>query len=110
MTLVLDTSALLARFVDGPERAVVLAAMDDDRDWCACALALTEALMLAERVTGDSFVADELRRALRDDWERVAVVPLDDVCLDRAGELGRLHPLRTDRAASCRRWPCRRRA
>ena len=95
MTLVLDTSALLARFVDGPERAVVLAAMEADRDWCACALALAEALMLAERVTGDGHQADELRRALRDDWERIAVVPLDDACLDRASELGRLHPLRT---------------
>ena len=95
MTLVLDTSALLARFVDGPERAVVLAAMGADSDWCACALALTEALMLADRVTGDGHHADELRRALRDDWERIAVVPLDDTCLDRAAELGRLHPLRS---------------
>ena len=95
MTLFLDTSALLARFVDGAERPVVLAAMEADRDWCASALALTEALMLAERVTGDGFVADELRRALRDDWERVAVVPVDDTCFDRAAELGRLHPLRT---------------
>jgi predicted nucleic acid-binding protein len=95
VTLFLDTSALLARFVDGAERPVVLAAMEADPDWCACALALTEALMLAERVTGDGFVADELRRALRDDWERMAVVPLDDACLDRAAELGRLHPLRT---------------
>jgi uncharacterized protein len=39
--------------------------------------------------------ADELRRALRDDWERIAVVPVDQTCLDRAAELGRSHPLRT---------------
>ena len=95
MTLALDTSALLARYLVGPERAVVLAAMTDDRDWCASALALTEALMLADRVTGDPYGGDELRRALRDDWERIAVVPVDERCLDRATELGRSHPLRS---------------
>jgi uncharacterized protein with PIN domain len=52
MTLALDTSALLARYVTGNERTVVLAAMDADRDWCASALALAEALMLADRMTG----------------------------------------------------------
>ena len=95
MTLALDTSALLARYISGAERPVVLAVMDADRDWCASALALTEALMLAERMTGDAWSADELRRALRDDWERIAVVPVDEPCLDRAAELGRSHPLRT---------------
>ncbi len=95
MTLALDTSALLARYIAGPERAVVVAAMEADPAWCACALALTEALMLADRVAMDPTSGDELRRALRDDWERVAVVPIDERCLDRAAELGRSHPLRT---------------
>lgn len=95
MTLALDTSALLARYVDGPDRPVILEAMAADPAWCASALALTEALMLLERLSSDPFAADELRRALRDDWERIAVVPLDQTCLDRAAELGRTHPLRT---------------
>jgi predicted nucleic acid-binding protein len=38
---------------------------------------------------------DELRGAIRDDWERVHVVPIDQRCLDRAAELGRTQPLRT---------------
>src|SRR5262249_49161048 len=59
------------------------------------ALALSEALMLAERVSPGPAAADELRRALRDDWERVTVVPVDQLCLDRAAELGRTQPLRT---------------
>ncbi len=95
MTLALDTSALLARYLSGPHRKVVLNAMAADPDWCASALALSEALMLVERVTTNRVEQDQLRRALRDDWERVTVVPVDQLCLDRAAELGRTQPLRT---------------
>ena len=35
MTIALDTTALVARFLDAPERAVVLEAMAADGDWCA---------------------------------------------------------------------------
>ena len=69
MTVALDTSALLGRYLSGPHRAVVLDAMAAD--------------------------GDRLRRALRDDWERVHVVPVDQRCLERAAELTRSHPLRT---------------
>lgn len=51
--------------------------------------------MLVERVTTNPAEQDRLRRAVRDDWERVNVVPLDQPCLDRAAELGRTQPLRT---------------
>jgi predicted nucleic acid-binding protein len=94
VTLALDASALLARYLAIPERDVVLAAMDADPDWCASTLALTEVLMLVDRVTDDPAERDDFRRALRDDWERVAAVPLDQACLDRAAELGRNQPLR----------------
>ena len=43
-------------------------------------------------------------RALRDDWERIHVVPVDQRCLDRAAELGR-----EPAAAHRRRHPPRRR-
>ncbi len=95
MALALDTTALLARYLDGPARPVVLAAMADDHDWCASALALTEALSLVDRLGDDPSRTDDLRRAIRDDWERVHVVPLDHRCLDRAAELGRTQPVRT---------------
>jgi len=49
MTLALDTTALLARYLEGPFRAVVLDAMAEDGDWCASALVLGEAMMLVER-------------------------------------------------------------
>lgn len=95
MTLCLDTTALLARFLEGPARPVALDAMAADPVWCASALALSEALMLVDRLGDDPGRADEMRRALRDDWERVHVVPVDARCLDRAAELGRTQPLRT---------------
>ena len=95
MTLALDTTALLARYLDGPFRPVILEAMADDHDWCASALALSEALMLIDQIGDDPRRSDQLRQALRDDWERVHVVPVDQRCLDRAAELGRTQPLRT---------------
>ena len=86
---------MLARYLDGPARPVVLEAMASDHVWCASALALSEALMLIDRIGDDPDRADDLRRAVRDDWERIHVVPVDQRCLDRAAELGRTQPLRT---------------
>jgi uncharacterized protein len=95
VTIALDTTALLSRFLEGPTRPAVLAAMAEDPEWCASALALSEALMLVDRLGDDPERTDDLRRALRDDWERIHVVPVDQMCLDRAAELGRTQPLRT---------------
>jgi uncharacterized protein len=94
IVLALDSSALLARYLDHPARAVVLAAMDADRDWCASALALPECLALAARLVDDPLDRVGVARGLRDDWLRVTVVPVDQLCLDRAGELIEAHPLR----------------
>jgi predicted nucleic acid-binding protein len=93
--LVLDSSALLARYLGGPARHVVLDAMAADHDWCASALALSEVLSLAERAATLETERDAIRRAVRDDWERINVVPVDQVCLDRAAEIGRTQPVRT---------------
>jgi predicted nucleic acid-binding protein len=95
VTLFLDTTAVLARFLEGEARAALLPAMASDPDWCASTLALSEALMLVDRLGDDPQRTDELRRAIRDDWERVHVVPVDQRCLDRAAELGRTQPVRT---------------
>ncbi len=95
MTLALDSSALLARYLEGPARESVLNAMARDDDWCASSLVLPEVLMLVDRLGDDPHRTDDLRRALRDDWERMHVVPLDTMCLERAAELGRTQPLRT---------------
>lgn len=95
MTLALDTSGLLARYLGGPAGDAARAAMAADGGWCASALALTEALMVVDRLDVDPTEREDLRRALRDDWERIHTVPVDGRCLDRAAELGRTQPLRT---------------
>jgi predicted nucleic acid-binding protein len=74
---------------------VVLDAMAADPDWCTSALALSEALVLVERVTELASERVALRRAILDDTDRLWVVPVDQRCLDRASDLGREHPLRT---------------
>ncbi|MEY2421883.1 MAG: uncharacterized protein QOI95_1950 [Acidimicrobiaceae bacterium] len=93
--LALDSSALLARYLGGPARQVVLDAMAADGDWCASALALSEVVALAERAATLESERDAIRRAVRDDWERINVVPIDQLCLDRAAEIGRTQPVRT---------------
>jgi hypothetical protein len=93
--LALDSSALLARYLGGPTRQVVVDAMAADGDWCASALALSEVLVLIERVGTLEGERSTLRRAVLDDWERIHIVPVDQVCLDRAAELGRTQPVRT---------------
>ena len=95
MTLALDASGLLARYLSGPAGEVARGAMAADPVWCASALALTEALMVVDQLDADPTEREDLRRALRDDWERIHVVPVDGRCLDRAAELGRTQPLRT---------------
>jgi predicted nucleic acid-binding protein len=94
MTLALDSSALLARYLDLPGRAVVVDAMRADTDWCASALALPECLALAGRLIDDPFLRADVVRAVRDDWQAVAVVPVDQPCLDRASSLLQAHPVR----------------
>lgn len=94
MTIALDTTALVARFISGPGHDIIRDAMATDTDWCASALAITEALVLVERLA-EPVQATQLRGALLDDWARFVVVPVDQLCLERASALGRSHPLRT---------------
>ena len=59
MTLVLDTSALVALHVTGTARAVVRDAMEQDSTWCASALAMTEALAVIDRLSDDEITRIE---------------------------------------------------
>ena len=94
MTVVLDTSALLALAVEGPQRPVVLAALADDPVWCASAMALTEALPAIDRLTEEPILRADLEDAVRLAWDHLHVVPIDQRCLDRAAALSRLQPVR----------------
>lgn len=94
MTVVLDTSALLALVVDGRQRPVVLAALEADEAWCVSALALTEALPAIDRLTDEDVLRADLEDAVRLVWDHLHVVPLDQRCLDGAARLSRRQPVR----------------
>ena len=94
MTLVLDTSALLALAIDGTQRAVVLDALDGDAVWAASAMALTEALPAIDRLTDQAILRLDLEDAVRRIWDHLHVVPVDQRCLDRAAGLARSQPVR----------------
>ena len=95
MTLFLDTSALVKRYVAEEGTELVLRRMDDDPEWIVSAVARTEAeITLCRLGFGPDQIA-ELSERLRQDWERCLVVPVDPACLDRAAEIGCRYQVRT---------------
>ena len=93
MTVVLDTSALIALHISGPGRTITHDALKSDPHWCASAIALTEALAAIDRLTEESILRRDLEDAIRHTWDYIAVVPLDQRCLDDASHLIREQPL-----------------
>ena len=89
MTLFLDTSALVQRYVDAPGRRLVLETMaEEEGAWVASALARTEVMITLHQLAAGPRQQARLWSAFRDDWDAFAVVPVDDRCLGRAVELG----------------------
>ena len=88
MTLFVDSSALVKRYVDEPGRDLVLEAMAGDDVWCASALARTEAMLTLHRVAATPRQADRLTLLLLADWDAFHVIPVDERCLATAAELG----------------------
>jgi predicted nucleic acid-binding protein len=95
VTLAIDPSALVARYVPGPERIMINDAMDADPTWCASDLARTEVMLALHRVAGNEILADELWAAARADFDAFVLVPVDERCISRATELGAAYGLRT---------------
>jgi predicted nucleic acid-binding protein len=94
MTIFLDTSALLALTIDGPQRAVVLDVLSEEDVWAASAMALTEALPAIDRLNDQPIIRLDLEDAVRLAWDHLHVVPVDQRCLDRAAALARSQPVR----------------
>mgnify|MGYP000432989345 CR=1 FL=1 len=94
MTVVLDTSALLALAVGGRQRATVVDALASDPVWAASAMALTEALPAIDRLVDERFLRLDLEDAIRLVWDHLHVVPVDQRCLDGAAALARSQPVR----------------
>ena len=94
MTLYLDASALVGLHLDVLDRRVVAEAMAADADWCSSGLTLMESLALIDRVTEEDVLRRDLEDLVRLTWDRVAIVPVDQRCLDRGAVLMREQPLR----------------
>lgn len=94
MTVYLDASALVMAHLEQPARATVLDAMADDPEWCTSGLTLVESLALIDRVVDEPILRSDLEDLVRLTWDRIAVVPIDQRCLDRAAALMREQPLR----------------
>lgn len=88
MSLYVDTSALVRRYLHDRHRPMVLDAMNGDAPWCASALARTEAQLALHRASVSARQQAALWRELRDEWEAFWVVPLDERCMARAVEIG----------------------
>lgn len=88
MTVFVDTSALVRRYVRESDRELVVATMRDDPVWVASALARTEAMMTLHHLSAGPAQQARLWHAFRDDWDAFVVVPVDERCLARAVELG----------------------
>jgi hypothetical protein len=95
VTLFLDTSALVRRYLHGPGHALVAEAMAADDVWCASALCRSETLLALHRLAATPSQHDRLWSRLRDDWDAFVVIPVDERCLARAVELGAGFGLRT---------------
>jgi predicted nucleic acid-binding protein len=93
MTLLLDTTALLALHVSCAQQRVVEEAMRTDPVWCASAMALAEALAGIDRLTEDPYLREEMEDALRRTWDYVHVIPVDQRCIDEASLISRTQPL-----------------
>ncbi|MDP1818273.1 MAG: type II toxin-antitoxin system VapC family toxin [Acidimicrobiales bacterium] len=88
MTLYVDTSALVRRYLHDRHRPLVLAAMAGEPAWAASSLVRTEAQVTLHRAAVSSRQQATLWRELREEWDAFWVVPLDERCMARAVELG----------------------
>lgn len=73
----------------------MISEMETNTQWCASALALTEAHVTLCHAGLDAGPLAATQAALRVDWERMLVVPVDDRCLARAREIGCAQRVRT---------------
>ncbi len=94
MTLYVDTSALVRRYLHDRHRSIVLEAMAGDDEWCASALVRTETQLALHRAAVSARQQAALWRELRDEWEAFWVVPLDDRGMARAVEIGATYGVR----------------
>lgn len=83
-----DTSALLCRYLPDARRRFVGEVMAEHRRWVVSALARTEVLLALHQAAGGPDRHRELWDGVSRDWDRFWEVPLDARCMARATEVG----------------------
>jgi predicted nucleic acid-binding protein len=95
VTTFFDATAVVALHIDTAARPLAERSLATaGSEVCVSALSLTEALAVIDRLTDEPALRLDLEDALRGQWDRYAVVPVDQRCLDRATVLLREQPLR----------------
>ena len=93
MTVVLDSSALLALHIMGAQRDIVRGALERDDTWVACSIALSESIAAASRLTDEVVLVRYLEDMMRHTWDFLHVVPIDQSLLDEATILCQSQPV-----------------
>ncbi len=88
MSLVIDTSALLCRYLPDARRRFVSEVMAEHQNWVVSGLARTEVLLALHQAAGESRRHRDLWDGVRSDWNLFWEVPLDGRCMARATEVG----------------------
>lgn len=86
--LVLDTSALLRRYLADRQRPLVLKAMDAAPHWAVSALARSELMLALHHGVSSAAAQAEAWAAVGQDWEAMWEIPLDSRALNQATEIG----------------------
>ena len=94
MSLYLDSSALLKRYVREPDTADCERLLHADATWTTARHTCVEVLRNLHRLL-EGRERQRLERVFRIDWKRIHVVELDRETCERAGELTKSHALRT---------------
>ena len=84
----LDSSALVKRYVREHHSDWLVALMDEDLQWTACAVAAVETRVTLCATFADAERRDHAQLKFDADWASVVVVGVDDYILTRAGEIG----------------------
>ena len=86
--IVVDTSALLHRYLPGKNRRFLLDEMSHGKEWIATELVKTEMLLSLRRAAISQGHYDSIANSFRAEWEAFYVIPIDSRCLNHAAKLG----------------------
>jgi hypothetical protein len=94
MSVYVDTSALLKRYLEEPDSDAAEAILAEDRAWFSGRHTYVEVRRnLARAVAGEDLV--RIRDALELDWRRTTIVELDEITCRLAADIGEQSGLRS---------------